>query len=226
RGRAWRGRATRSLCPVQVLSRLGVGPGWRFVDVLGFEDEALRAVPTPACALLLLFPLTEQHENFRKQQTEKIKDQEISSKVYFLKQTVSNSCGTIGLIHAVANNKDKLKLEEGSALKKFLDETADLSPEERAKHLANNKAIQEVHNSVAQEGQCRVEDNSVNFHFILFVNVDGHLYELDGRMPFPVNHGTSSDDLLLKDSAKICRQFTEREKGEVRFSAVAFCKSA
>lgn len=71
--------------------------------------------------------------------------------------------------------------EEGSALKKFLDETADLSPEERAKHLANNKvyelhklltvtctkrcvtctcfslkAIQEVHNSVAQEGQCRV----------------------------------------------------------------------
>ncbi|OWK64561.1 ubiquitin carboxyl-terminal hydrolase isozyme L1 [Lonchura striata] len=210
----------------KVLSRLGVGPGWRFVDVLGFEDEALRAVPTPACALLLLFPLTEQHENFRKQQTEKIKDQEISSKVYFLKQTVSNSCGTIGLIHAVANNKDKLKLEDGSALKKFLDETADLSPEERAKHLANNKAIQEVHNSVAQEGQCRVEDNSVNFHFILFVNVDGHLYELDGRMPFPVNHGTSSDDLLLKDSAKICRQFTEREKGEVRFSAVAFCKSA
>ncbi|KAJ7414485.1 Ubiquitin carboxyl-terminal hydrolase isozyme L1 [Willisornis vidua] len=182
----------------EVLSRLGVGPGWRFVDVLGFEDEALRAVPTPACALLLLFPLTEQHENFRKQQTEKIKDQEISSKVYFLKQTVSNSCGTIGLIHAVANNKDKVKLDEGSALKKFLDETADLSPEERAKHFANNKAIQEVHNSVAQEGQCRVEDNSLNFHFILFVNVDGHLYELDGRMPFPVNHGTSSDDLLLK----------------------------
>ncbi|KAM6267303.1 ubiquitin carboxyl-terminal hydrolase isozyme L1 [Spheniscus humboldti] len=210
----------------KVLSRLGVGPGWRFVDVLGFEEDALGAVPAPACALLLLFPLTEQHENFRKQQTEKIKDQEISSKVYFLKQTVSNSCGTIGLIHAVANNKGKLKLDEGSALKKFLDETADLSPEERAKHFANNKAIQEVHNSVAQEGQCRVEDNSVNFHFILFVNVDGHLYELDGRMPFPVNHGTSSDDLLLKDSAKICRQFTEREKGEVRFSAVAFCKSA
>eukprot|EP00076_Gallus_gallus_P039986 XP_025005524.1 ubiquitin carboxyl-terminal hydrolase isozyme L1 isoform X1 [Gallus gallus] len=235
----------------KVLSRLGVSPGWRFVDVLGFEEEALGAVPSPACALLLLFPLTEQHENFRKQQTEKIKDQEISSKVYFLKQTVSNSCGTIGLIHAVANNKDKVKLDEGSALKKFLDETADLSPEERAKRFANNKvyelhkllsalslngysnlyllslkAIQEVHNSVAQEGQCRVEDNSVNFHFILFANVDGHLYELDGRLPFPVNHGTSSDDLLLKDSAKICRQFTEREKGEVRFSAVAFCKSA
>lgn len=53
-----------------------------------------------------------QHENFRKQQTENIQDQEISSKVYFLKQSVSNSCGTIGLIHAVANNRDKLKLGE------------------------------------------------------------------------------------------------------------------
>uniref|UniRef100_A0A8B9PBT9 ubiquitinyl hydrolase 1 n=1 Tax=Apteryx owenii TaxID=8824 RepID=A0A8B9PBT9_APTOW len=152
----------------------------------------------PEVLLLSSLGIGSPHENFRKQQTEEIKDQEISSKVYFLKQTVSNSCGTIGLIHAVANNKDKLKLDEGSALKKFLDETADLSPEERAKRFASNKAIQEVHNSVAQEGQCRVDDNSVNFHFILFVNVDGHLYELDGRMPFPVNHGTSSDDLLLK----------------------------
>lgn len=30
------------------------------MDVLGFEEDALGAVPTPACALLLLFPLTEQ----------------------------------------------------------------------------------------------------------------------------------------------------------------------
>lgn len=59
-GGEWGDRATRSLCPVQVLSRLGVGPGWRFVDVLGFEEESLGAVPAPACALLLLFPLTEQ----------------------------------------------------------------------------------------------------------------------------------------------------------------------
>ncbi|XP_030421248.1 ubiquitin carboxyl-terminal hydrolase isozyme L1 [Gopherus evgoodei] len=210
----------------KVLSRLGVAPGWRFVDVLGFEEDLLSSVPTPACALLLLFPLTAQHENFRKKQIEELKGQEVSSKVYFLKQTVGNSCGTIGLIHAVANNQDKFAFDDGSALKKFLKETADLSPAERAKHLENNKAIQEVHNTVAQEGQCQVEEDKVNFHFILFVNVDGHLYELDGRMPFPVNHGESSDDLLLKGSAKICRQFTERERGEVRFSAVALCKSA
>ncbi|KAL8207446.1 UNVERIFIED_CONTAM: Ubiquitin carboxyl-terminal hydrolase isozyme L1 [Gekko kuhli] len=210
----------------KVLSRLGVSPGWRFVDVLGFEEDSLNSVPNPSCAMLLLFPLTAQHENFRKKQIEELKGEEVSPKVYFLKQTASNSCGTIGLVHAVANNQDKISFDKGSALKEFLNATADLSPDERAKRLENNKAIQEAHNAVAQEGQCRVEDDKVNFHFILFATVDGHLYELDGRLPFPINHGASSDGALLKASAKICRQFTEREQGEVRFSAVALCKSA
>ena len=81
---------------------------------------------------------------------------------------------------------------------------------------------------MAQEGQCWVDDK-VNFHFILFNNVDGHVvqvYELDGRMPFPVNRGTSSEDSRLQDAAKVCREVTEREQGEVCFSAVALCKAA
>ncbi|CAK7295716.1 ubiquitin carboxyl-terminal hydrolase isozyme L1 [Vulpes vulpes] len=209
----------------KVLARLGVAGQWRFADVLGLEDEALGSVPAPACALLLLFPLTAQHENFRKKQIEELKGQEVSPKVYFMKQTIGNSCGTIGLIHAVANNQDKLEFEDGSVLKQFLSETEKLSPEDRAKCFEKNEAIQAAHDAVAQEGQCRVDDK-VNFHFILFNNVDGHLYELDGRMPFPVNHGTSSEDSLLQDAAKVCREFTEREQGEVRFSAVALCKAA
>ncbi|KAF6133588.1 ubiquitin C-terminal hydrolase L1 [Phyllostomus discolor] len=209
----------------QVLARLGVAGQWRFVDVLGLEEEALSSVPAPACALLLLFPLTAQHENFRKKQIEELKGQEVSPKVYFMKQTIGNSCGTIGLIHAVANNQDKLEFEDGSVLKQFLSETEKLSPEDRAKCFEKNEAIQSAHDAVAQEGQCRADDK-VNFHFILFNNVDGHLYELDGRMPFPVNHGTSAEDSLLQDAAKVCREFTEREQGEVRFSAVALCKAA
>lgn len=53
--------------------------------------------------------LCSQHENFRKKQIEELKGQEVSPKVYFMKQTIGNSCGTIGLIHAVANNQDKLE---------------------------------------------------------------------------------------------------------------------
>uniref|UniRef100_A0A8C9QPV9 Ubiquitin carboxyl-terminal hydrolase n=1 Tax=Spermophilus dauricus TaxID=99837 RepID=A0A8C9QPV9_SPEDA len=139
----------------KVLARLGVAGQWRFADVLGLEEDALGSVPAPACALLLLFPLTAQHENFRKKQIEELKGQEVSPKVYFMKQTIGNSCGTIGLIHAVANNQDKLEFEDGSVLKQFLSETEKMSPEDRAKCFEKNEAIQAAHDAVAQEGQCR-----------------------------------------------------------------------
>ncbi|CAK6973975.1 ubiquitin carboxyl-terminal hydrolase isozyme L1 [Scomber scombrus] len=204
----------------KMMSKLGVGDSWRFVDVLGLEGEQLSAVPKPCCALMLLFPLTQQHESFRQQQADKVAG---GSEVYFLKQTVVNSCGTIALLHAVGNNKSKMKFDSDSALKKFLDETAKMSADDRAKQLEKNQAIQEAHNEVAVQGQCRPEADKVNFHFIAFVNVNGQLYEFDGRMGGPVNHGATKDESFITDAAKVCRGFVEREQGEVRFSAVAFC---
>ena len=35
-----------------------------------------------------------------------------------MKQTISNACGTVALLHSVANNTDSIKLKEG-ALKVF-----------------------------------------------------------------------------------------------------------
>lgn len=34
--------------------------------------------------------------------------EERESGVYFIKQTVGNACGTIGIIHALCNNSDRL----------------------------------------------------------------------------------------------------------------------
>lgn len=52
-----------------------------------------------------------QYESFRLEEEAKIKaqGQEVSSEVYFMKQTIGNACGTIGLIHAVANNQTHLE---------------------------------------------------------------------------------------------------------------------
>uniref|UniRef100_A0A8C5FF68 Ubiquitin carboxyl-terminal hydrolase n=1 Tax=Gadus morhua TaxID=8049 RepID=A0A8C5FF68_GADMO len=203
-----------------MLSKLGAGGTWRFFDVLGLEGEPLATVPSPCCALMLLFPLTPKHESFRETQANQLSG---DSDVYFLKQTVVNSCGTVALLHTVANNKDKVEFNSDSALKKFLDETADMTAEDRAKQLEKN--------------QCRVRlgrritpiqypaADKVNFHFIAFVNVNGKLHELDGRMDGPVSHGSTKDTSFLSDAARVCRGFMEREKGEVRFSAVALCQA-
>uniref|UniRef100_A0A8C5B7B5 Ubiquitin carboxyl-terminal hydrolase n=1 Tax=Gadus morhua TaxID=8049 RepID=A0A8C5B7B5_GADMO len=190
----------------KMLSKLGAGGTWRFFDVLGLEGEPLATVPSPCCALMLLFPLTPKHESFRETQANQLSG---DSDVYFLKQTVVNSCGTVALLHTVANNKDKVEFSDDSALKKFLDETADMTAEDRAKQLEKNQPAAD----------------KVNFHFIAFVNVNGKLHELDGRMDGPVSHGSTKDTSFLSDAARVCRGFMEREKGEVRFSAVALCQA-
>lgn len=54
-----------------------------------------------------------------------------------------------------------------------------------------------------------------------FSEVDGSLYELDGRKRFPINHGPSSPDTLLADACRVVQQFMERDPGEMRFTIVA-----
>ena len=70
----------------------------------------------------------------------------------------------IGLIHAIANNKDKMYFESRSTLKKFLEESVSMSPEERVKFLENYD-ISSI-------------DEKVDLYFIALVHVDRHLYEL------------------------------------------------
>lgn len=52
-----------------------------------------------------------------------------------MKQTIGNACGTIGLLHCVANSKTVLNFKPGSFLEQFLNDTNDLSPDARGKHL-------------------------------------------------------------------------------------------
>ncbi len=51
---------------------------------------------------------------FKREEEEKLKNQPqvVSPDVYFMKQTIGNACGTIGLIHAVANNQKHLDFGE------------------------------------------------------------------------------------------------------------------
>ncbi|XP_041128594.1 ubiquitin carboxyl-terminal hydrolase isozyme L3-like [Polyodon spathula] len=212
----------------QFLKQLGLLPTWQFGDVYGLDPDLLSMVPRPVCSVLLLFPVTEKYESYRLEEEAKIKSQgqEVSSEVYFMKQTISNACGTVGLIHAVANNQDRLEFGPGSALKKFLSVSSSLSPEEKAKFLEEDESIRVTHESSAQEGQTEAPsiDEKVDLHFIAFVNVGGQLYELDGRKPFPIVHGTTTEDMFLENAADVCKKFMARDPDELRFTVVALSK--
>lgn len=83
---------------------------YEFVDVFSTEDWALEMVPQPVAAVLLLYPLTDQQiQNTPNDEstTAPAPSADVRSNgtddVWFMKQRIGNACGTIGLIHALAN---------------------------------------------------------------------------------------------------------------------------
>uniref|UniRef100_A0A672SBB0 Ubiquitin carboxyl-terminal hydrolase n=2 Tax=Sinocyclocheilus grahami TaxID=75366 RepID=A0A672SBB0_SINGR len=191
---------------------------WVFLLVQSLRSSFLFYLPPLFC-----------YETFRQEEEAKIKaqGQVVSSDVYFMKQTIGNACGTIGLIHAVANNQRHLEFEPNSPLQAFLLQSAKMSPEDKAAFLEKDESIRVTHESSAQEGQTEAPslDEKVDLHFIAFVNVEGHLYELDGRKPFPVVHGETTEDTFLEDSAEVCKKFMARDPQELRFTVVALSKA-
>ncbi|KAK3861096.1 hypothetical protein Pcinc_032896 [Petrolisthes cinctipes] len=210
------------------LAGMGVPGSWVIHDVYGLDTELLAMVPQPVGAVILLYPFTDKFEDYKNKQVEEVEaaGQEVSEKVYFMKQFVGNACGTVALIHAIANNRDKIELGDG-ALKDFLESTQSKNPEERGHALESDEGISKAHEESAQEGQTEAPDREaeVNEHFIAFVEVNGNLYELDGRRKFPINHGASSPDTLLADAAKVCRKIMDQDPEESHFAVVALAAS-
>lgn len=48
----------------------------------------------------------------------------------------------------------------------------------------------------------------LRLHFICFVEVDDHLYELDGRRSFPINHGKCSNFIEVYTNCRWIKHFT------------------
>ncbi|KAJ2027548.1 ubiquitinyl hydrolase 1 [Coemansia sp. RSA 922] len=187
----------------RVIYRLGVEDSVGFSDVLGLDEELLTMVAQPVNALVFLFPLTDKFEEDRKQEATSSSNS-VSPKVWFMQQTIGNACGTMAIFHAMANNQQNLPISGEMAA--FFERTKDMTPEERAANLEKDNAVAEAHKEGAAEGQTAAPKpgEDVNHHYAAFACIDGHLYELDGRLPAPINHGPSVD--ALKDGARVIRQ--------------------
>ncbi|EIM86603.1 peptidase C12 ubiquitin carboxyl-terminal hydrolase 1 [Stereum hirsutum FP-91666 SS1] len=206
----------------------------QFTDVYGLEDELLDMVPKPVKAVVLLFPIGGQLEEARKQEDEKIKKEgqvEIDPTVLWIKQTISNACGTMGLLHALANSE--VSFEPESPLAKFIDLCKDKSPLERAQILESTPLFASAHASAASSGQTAVPENlDVDLHFTCFVQApsatarkdqtvtgERRLIELDGRREGPIDRGESTD--LLKDVAKYVKEQMIPKATSAEFSMMA-----
>ncbi|GIY67513.1 ubiquitin carboxyl-terminal hydrolase isozyme L3 [Caerostris darwini] len=206
------------------LETLGVPTVFGISDIISLDDELLQLVPSPVFAVLLLFPISEKYEEYCKKQEELAKGKEWDKDVYFMFQTIRNACGTMALIHSIANNADKLDLKPDSVIKKFIDQSKSLSPKEKASLLEQSNEISTAHEISAEQGQTETPglDEKCNLHFITFVNVNSQLYELDGRKLYPILYGPTSSETFLNDAAKICKEYMQRDPENLNFTALSF----
>jgi len=176
---------------------LGANDALQVAEVFGTDPDLLAMVPQPVHAVLLLYPLSDASEALRASQADELRaaqgapadasgdDGEFVPKdsgLYWMKQIISNACGTIGLVHAVANVPEAFSPVPGSFFASFLAETAALTPMQRALALEDNDKIEEEHQALAAEaGSDAAHAVNDNLHFVAMVCKNGRLYELDGR---------------------------------------------
>lgn len=90
-----------------LVHNLGLGPTFAFHDVFSISDpELLAFVPRPALALILVFPVSESYERFRRQEDEgkpEYQNKGDGEDPVWFKQTIRNACGMIGVLHAISN---------------------------------------------------------------------------------------------------------------------------
>nr|KYP55490.1 Ubiquitin carboxyl-terminal hydrolase isozyme L3 [Cajanus cajan] len=165
-------------------------------DVFGLDEELLEMVPKPVLAVLFLYPLTAKSEEERLQQEKEKKD--YSSKVYFMKQTVGNACGTIGLLHALGNITSEVKLAEGSFFDKFFKSTASMDPMQRAVFLENDREMEVAHSVAATAGDTV---------FVSFLVLQFYC-------------------LKYLDAAKVIQSMIQKNPGSLNFNVIAISKKS
>ncbi|KAI0028684.1 peptidase C12 ubiquitin carboxyl-terminal hydrolase 1 [Vararia minispora EC-137] len=189
-----------------------------FVDVYSLDEEMLKFVPEPVLAVVMLFPVGGTLEEVRKTEDAQLAEEsaaKVDPTIFWMRQTIGNACGTIGLIHALANCG--VAFEPDCLFQRFLDRCKDLSPLERAKALETTDLFASAHAEAAAGGQTIAPDASedTNLHFTCFVRapsaaerasrvvadeIEMRLVELDGRRAGPVDRGVCNN--LLQDTAR------------------------
>ncbi|CAI2354002.1 unnamed protein product [Caenorhabditis sp. 36 PRJEB53466] len=195
-----------------MIEKMGVS-GVKTVDVLFFEDESLAK---PQYAVLLCFPEYKKVDEIMKPIYEQATAADDS--VFFMKQKISNACGTFALFHSLANLEDRINLGDGS-FAKWLAEAKKAGVEDRSDLLANNAELAGIHATAATGGQTAPAED-VEHHFICYVGTNGVLYEIDSRRPFARAVGPTSEETLVKDAGIACQHLIEK-LDNVSFSAIA-----
>lgn len=194
-------------------------PDLVFQDLYAFEDWAYEMLHQPVVGLMVVVPLTPRVTQWRDYNYLCNERKEPSPKVWFTSQNIPNTCGTVALLHLINNVAiglpgAKKELKAGMQLINTVEQ--------------DDVAMEKLHTARQSKGETHSSPRGVmvDTHFITFVLVEGDLYELDGQLPSPVNHGPATEEnFLTRVGDVIQKNFVAIDPTDLRFSAIAASRS-
>ncbi|KAG1698543.1 Ubiquitin carboxyl-terminal hydrolase BAP1 [Nymphon striatum] len=209
--------------------------------VQGIQVEEIydlqKPIEGPVYGFIFLFKWIEERRSRRKFLSAEecfVQDEDIVNSMFFAQQVVPNSCATHALL-SVLLNCDTINL--GETLTAFREYTSNMSPENKGFAIGNSPQLARAHNSHAKPEPQHLHEKSHGlstsgrkmdaFHFVSYVPIKGHLFELDGLRPFPIDHGPwkSGQDWTEKFRNVITERLGIATRGEpyhdIRFNLMA-----
>jgi ubiquitin carboxyl-terminal hydrolase L3 len=196
-------------------------------DIFSTEDWALDMIKKPCLGITLVFPMSEAHEAFVKQELAEINEnpQTLPDSYFYMKQYAMNACGSIALFHVIGNmstDEYTALIDKASFLDNFFAESKGKTPEEVGKDFTSNEGIKNTHVEAVNDGDTEIEEDPCeDLHFISFVPKDGYLLEFDGMREFVVNHGPTTEEGFMKDAMAVVQKYIERDPENPSFSMLA-----
>ena len=178
---------------------------WKFVDIVEFAS-----VPSDAVALILMYPTTvpEVDAHLRRPSAT---FEDSQPNIFFIRQLVGGSCGTIAALHALVNGIANRDIPTSSALHGLLDSAAEENDNEqsvtgRSCLVIENSQIRRAHKIAAAGARTTTASftgQRQGASFLTFVkSPEGLLWELDGRRENPVCRGKKDAITEVQDILK------------------------
>jgi hypothetical protein len=153
-------------------------------------------------------------------------------------------------LHALCNNEDKVEGSRGfvkdSFLDNFVSKFRNSDPQDRADFLYEDVLVEENHQKIADASEaksgtqqeqkenpedvksdqeaCQKQDPESKFlycHYVTYVEKNGDLWQLDGRISTPINKGKMTDSNLGIAVCKIVRDYLKLMPPESSVSLMA-----
>jgi ubiquitin carboxyl-terminal hydrolase L3 len=198
---AWPPLASSPACFNAVAADLGVGVDrLKFVDVIGIDDASLELLPL-CHALVLVYPSPSACEKHLR--SFPVMDGIDASGIYHCRQLVGGTCGTIAMLHALANCG--IYSPQENTLLWRLTKTHDGVGDDRSRRLLDSAELRAAHDrcSAATAVKPGVRGKRQGRHFVTFTQLNSSLVMLDGRRegPVKISDGVDATGGFLRTAA-------------------------